>query len=108
MNLPRFQARLTARALIAAHSGFGVLYAPKEMASEVVNADGFGWYTQGDEEDGASLLQRRGDVSGRQRLCPIIEAMLQWKRVPKREFGSYILGYGVDMVGRSRRHPSDP
>jgi hypothetical protein len=37
------------------------------MASEVVKADGFGWYAPGDEEDGASLLplRRRGDVSGR-------------------------------------------
>jgi hypothetical protein len=37
------------------------------MASEVVNADGFGRYVLGDEEDGASLLplRRRGDVSGR-------------------------------------------
>jgi hypothetical protein len=35
------------------------------MASGVVNADGFGWYAPGDEEVGASLLQRRGDVSWR-------------------------------------------
>jgi glutamine amidotransferase len=40
-------------------------YAPTEMASGVVNADGFGWYAPGDEEVGASLLQRRGDVSWR-------------------------------------------
>jgi hypothetical protein len=64
LNLPRFQARLTACALISAYSGFGLLYAPKEMASGVVNTDGFGWCAPGDEEDGASLLQRRGDVSG--------------------------------------------
>ena len=34
--------------------------------------------------------------------------MLQWKRVPRREFGSYILGYRVDLVGRSRREPVWP